>query len=262
MTIDYEFFHVDAFSKDVFGGNPAAVCVVPNWPEDHFLQQIAAENNLAETAFIKLSGAELEIRWFTPKVEVDLCGHGTLAAAFVVLEKLNRGGSEVKFRSKSGELTVTREANGLLIMDLPIRRGKKTECPERLIQALNIRPQETFLARDYMLVFDSEDQVRQLAPNFERLLQVEAFGVIATAPGNKSDFVSRFFAPRVGINEDPVTGSSHCTLIPFWAERLKKSELLARQISVRGGELHCSLTADHVRIGGFTALYSQGRLCF
>ncbi len=226
------------------------------------MQQISAENNLAETAFLKIQGAEYGLRWFTPKVEVDLCGHATLAAAHVLFNHLNVAGNSVSFNTCSGKISVVKESGGLLVLDFPVREGKLVPPPQKLIDAINIKPAETYLARDFMMVFNSEDEIRSLAPKFENLLQLESFGVIATAPGKNCDFVSRFFAPRVGINEDPVTGSSHCTLVPFWAKRLGKNELRAKQLSLRGGELFCKMADPVVKIGGFTVTYSEGKLCF
>lgn len=262
MSNGLQIFQVDSFTKTVFSGNPAAVCVVPAWPEERLMQQIAAENNLAETAFLKIQGGEYGLRWFTPKVEVDLCGHATLAAAHVLFNHVKVNSSAVAFNTCSGKISVVKEQDGLLVLDFPVREGKLVPPPQRLLDAINIRPVETYLARDFMMVFNSEDEIRALAPKFENLLQLESFGVIATAPGKSYDFVSRFFAPRVGINEDPVTGSSHCTLVPFWSKRLGKSELKAKQMSLRGGELHCKMTDSAVKIGGFTVTYSEGRLCF
>lgn len=226
------------------------------------MQQISAENNLAETAFLRINGEELGLRWFTPKVEVDLCGHATLAAAHVLFNHLGRTGKSVDFATCSGKITVVKEDSGLLVLDFPVREGRLVPLPQKLLEAINIRPVETYLARDYMMLFNSEEEIRTLAPKFDNLLQLESFGVIATAPGKNCDFVSRFFAPRVGINEDPVTGSSHCTLVPFWAARLGKSELRARQLSLRGGELFCKLAGSSVKIGGYTVTYSKGELCF
>ena len=255
-----DIYQVDAFTKEVFGGNPAAICPLESWLEVDLMQNIALENNLSETAFFVKNGDVYEIRWFTPTFEIDLCGHATLAAAFVIFEILQLETSVINFHShKSGTLSV--EKNGdVLTLDFPSRPVQNAEVPKGLIEAIGKQPKEVFKARDYFLVYENEQEILDIKPNFSELLKVPVHGVIVTAKGDSSDFVSRFFAPEVGVFEDPVTGSSHCNLIPFWAERLSKNELFARQISARGGELFCELKGDRVKIGGNAVLYSKGEI--
>ena len=252
-------YKLDAFTSCVFHGNPAAVCPLAAWLPDEAMQGIAAENNLSETAFFVADRGGYEIRWFTPKQEVDLCGHATLASAHVILNLLKPGLGAVKFASKSGPLKVVRTGE-LLALDFPTRRPKACPAPHGLVEALGNPPLRTLLSRDVMAVYDSEDEVRALAPDFERLAKVNAFAVIATAPGVQVDFVSRFFAPRAGIAEDPVTGSAHCTLIPYWAKKLGKKRLRALQVSPRGGELFCELRGERVSIAGRAVLYLEGTI--
>jgi PhzF family phenazine biosynthesis protein len=257
MTIPY--YEAAAFTSKPFGGNPAGVCLLPAWLPDTTLQNIAAENNLSETAFLVRRGDDYDLRWFTPETEVDLCGHATLASAFVVFTEAGFRGGTVRFHSQSGLLSVTR-AGEVLELDFPSRPPQPCNAPEALIRGLGKQPSEVLKSRDYLAVFASETEVRALRPDFAALQSVDALGIIATAPGSDCDFVSRFFAPGAGIAEDPVTGSSHCTLIPFWAQRLGKVELFARQVSKRGGELFCRLSGDRVRIGGQAALYLRGQI--
>jgi PhzF family phenazine biosynthesis protein len=250
-------YQVDAFTRRRFAGNPAAVCPLPKWLPDQTLLDIAAENNLAETAFFVAEPDGYRLRWFTPEVEVDLCGHATLASALVLMDCLGFGGDQVTFHSRSGPLTVMRSGD-LYTLDLPSRPGVLQPLDDTLAQALGTAPQAILKARDTMCVFGSAAEVRALRPNIESLKKYDSFGFIATAPGDDCDFVSRFFAPRQGLNEDPVTGSSHCTLTPYWAARLGKPNLFARQLSARGGELWCEDHGDRVRVGGHGALYSAG----
>ncbi len=252
-------YQVDAFSGTVFRGNPAAVCPLVVWPEDELLQAVAAENNLSETAFLVARDGHFELRWFTPRVEVDLCGHATLAAAFVVFHYLNIHLSRVDFETRSGRLTVLREGP-LLVMDLPALPAEPCRAAEELTRALDAAPVEVHKASDYMAVYASEAQVRELSPDFDILGRLDVRGVIATAPGDKSDFVSRYFAPRVGVPEDPVTGSAHCTLVPYWARRLGKRELRALQVSHRGGELFCKDLGERVEIAGEAAMFLEGTI--
>ena len=260
MTIP--FWHVDAFTGSVFGGNPAGVCLLDRWPQPSLMQRIAAENNMAETAFVVLSGSACEVRWFTPTVEMDLCGHATLAAAHVLFHHRGWKGSSVVFSSPSGPLTVERR-DDLLVLDFPSRPALPCEPSTVLLSGLKKEPVEIRGARDYLVVYASEEDVRGLAPDMALLSRIDRMGVIATAPardGREADFVSRFFAPGVGIPEDPVTGSSHCTLIPYWARRLGKKSLRARQVSARGGELVCEDAGDRVKIGGRAATYLAGEI--
>jgi PhzF family phenazine biosynthesis protein len=258
MKIPY--YQIDAFAGSVFSGNPAGVCLLDEWLEDDILQSIAAENNLSETAFLVEEGAEYGLRWFCPEMEVDLCGHATLASAFVLFEYVDSSKDRISFNSQSGLLTVAR-SDDLLAMDFPARRPKACQTPELLAKALGSDPAEThFSIRDCMAVFDTEEQVHKLRPDMRMLCKLDSLGIIVTAPGTRSDFVSRFFAPRAGVPEDPVTGSAHSTLVPYWAERLKKSTLHALQVSKRGGELYCEDHGDRVQIAGKAAMYLQGTI--
>lgn len=253
------YFHVDAFTSRLFGGNPAGVCLLDRWPAEDLLRSVAAENNLSETAFLVPAGDRYTLRWFTPAVEVDLCGHATLASAHVVFTALKPAATEVCFETRSGALAVRRSGD-LLVMDFPARPAEPAPAPPALLQGLGRPPREVLKARDFLCVYDHEDEVKGLKPDFATLARVEALGVIATAPGSEADFVSRFFAPRAGLNEDPVTGSAHCTLTPFWSPRLRKKELLARQLSARGGELYCTDRGDRVLIAGHAVTYGEGTL--
>ena len=253
------YFQVDAFTERAFSGNPAGVCLLDRWLGDTVLQQIAEENNLSETAFLVGSGGSWELRWFTPTVEVDLCGHATLAAAFVIFTELGHTGSAVNFQTTSGELGAT-FADGVVMMDFPSRPGQPCAAPAGLINGLGHIPREVRKSRDFLALLGSEEEVRALTPDHPQLTTLDCLGIIATARGNDVDFVSRFFAPGVGIAEDPVTGSAHCTLIPYWAEKLGKQKLTARQLSRRGGTLHCEMRGERVGIGGRAALYSRAQL--
>lgn len=259
--MEIPIYQVDAFARGVFTGNPAAVCPLKSWLPDATLQSIALENNLSETAFFVKEGANYHLRWFTPAVEVDLCGHATLASAWVILEKLEPGRPAVTFRTLSGELHVVRKGD-LLALDFPARPPEPVRATPPLLAALGGNPREVWAARDYMVVYDTEEEIRALAPDMNLLTQIDRFAVIVTAPGqpgeHRCDFVSRFFAPAKGVPEDPVTGSAHCTLIPYWADRLGKHRLVARQVSRRGGELLCELLDDRVSIAGRAALFLEG----
>jgi len=253
------YYHVDAFTGKLFSGNPAGVCSLEQWLPDEVLQRIAAENNLSETAFFKRQPDFFELRWFTPTVEVDLCGHATLAPAHVLFAELGHVDNTVRFQTRSGLLTATRR-NGMIELDFPARQALACTAPETLVRGLGRKPHEVLKSRDYLAVFESQAEVAALAPDMDLLTQLDCLGIIVTAPGEDSDFVSRFFAPRAGVPEDPVTGSSHCSLIPFWAGRLGKSELFARQISRRGGEIFCRHLGDRVGIGGRAIVYSRGEI--
>jgi len=253
------YYHVDTFTSHVFTGNSAGVCLLEDWLPDEILQKIAAENNLSETAFLVGSGAEYRLRWFSPAMEIDLCGHATLASAFVLHHLDGNLPLTVRFATRSGPLLVEKKGD-LFIMDFPARKAEGCAPPERLVQGLGAEPRAVFRARDYMAVFEDEEQIRSLVPDFEQLAGLDCLGIIATAPGKTVDFVSRFFAPAAGIPEDPVTGSSHCTLIPYWAEKTGRKEFTARQLSRRGGELYCTYKGDRVLIGGHAALYQRGEL--
>jgi predicted PhzF superfamily epimerase YddE/YHI9 len=257
MKIPY--YHVDAFTSTPFAGNPAGVCVLEAWLPDETMLGIAAENNLSETAFLVEGEGHYDLRWFTPVTEVDLCGHATLASAHVVFRHLGHTSPVVRFESKSGTLRVAREEQ-ILVLDFPARPGERCDAPAALVEGLGREPVETYRARDYMAVFGTQAEIEALAPDMALLKEVVSLGVIATAPGDEVDFVSRFFAPTVGIPEDPVTGSAHCTLIPYWSARLGKQVLHARQVSARGGELYCQDAGERVRIGGRAVTYLTGEI--
>jgi PhzF family phenazine biosynthesis protein len=252
------YFVVDAFASKLFRGNPAGICPLTKWLDDALMQNIAAENNLAETAFFVPRGDDYDLRWFTPTVEIDLCGHATLASAFILFSELGFRGDTVHFHSKSGRLTVSRNGN-VLTLDFPSRPPAPCTAPEALVKGLGKEPSEILKARDYFALFANAEDVRALQPDFGLLGTLDQ-KVIVTAPGVDCDFVSRFFAPTAGVNEDPVTGSAHCTLIPYWSKRLGKKKLFARQLSKRGGELFCEDAGERVRIGGNAVLYSRGEI--
>jgi PhzF family phenazine biosynthesis protein len=258
--MEIELYQIDAFTDKLFAGNPAAVCPLDEWLEDDVLQKIAIENNLAETAFfIKLETGNYHLRWFTPEIEMDLCGHATLASAYVLFEELAYPHDKIIFESKSGPLVVNK-IDDYLQLDFPSRPPKKAELPSSINQALNIQPLEVWKARDYLLVYESEEEIKKLKPNIGLLDQVniDPGGIIVTAKGEEVDFVSRFFTPQASVFEDPVTGSAHCTLVPFWASRLNKTEFHARQISSRSGELYCDLKGERVYIRGKAIKYLKG----
>lgn len=252
-------FQVDAFADRLFAGNPAAVCPLEHWLDDELLQAIAAENNLSETAFFVPSEQGFELRWFTPKVEVKLCGHATLATAHVLFHHLGYDQPEILFETLSGDLRVSRDGVRIT-MDFPARQVEAIAAPEALLQGLGVEPVEVWAGDDYMVVLDSEARVRELVPDLSRLAALDRRAVMVTAPGDQCDFVSRFFAPKQGIPEDPVTGSAHCTLTPYWAQRLGKSTLSARQLSPRGGDIQCRLEGDRVFLSGRALTFLVGEL--
>ncbi|MGH8496375.1 MAG: PhzF family phenazine biosynthesis protein [Gammaproteobacteria bacterium] len=257
--MNLDIYQVDAFTGRVFAGNPAAVCPLPgDWPADEVLQAIAAENNLSETAYFRSDGDAYALRWFTPASEVDLCGHATLASAYVIFNHLDEGATQVRFRTQSGHLEVERDGD-LLRMDFPRRPARPVKDGARVAEALGREPEELLLARDYLAIYASQADVAALAPDMQRLERLGAC-VIASAPGDEADFVSRFFAPHLGIPEDPVTGSAHCTLVPYWSERLGRRSLHCRQISRRGGELFCEDRGERVSIAGRAVLYLRGEI--
>ncbi|WP_448954259.1 PhzF family phenazine biosynthesis protein [Labrys neptuniae] len=258
MTIP--LYQVDAFATAVFGGNPAAVMLLDRYGEDQRLQAIAAENNLAETAFLVPEGEDFRIRWFTPTVEVPLCGHATLASAAVVMERLDKGRERVVFHSASGPLTV-RRAQTSYVMDFPVRLSEPVATPDGLAQALGAEPVEVVANPfNYLALLASADQLRRLAPDLAKIARLDRNGVIVTAPGDGGyDFVSRYFAPAKGIPEDPVTGSAHCALAPYWAKRLGRSAFRAYQASSRGGEVLCRLVGDRVELEGRCVFYLEGQ---
>jgi PhzF family phenazine biosynthesis protein len=252
-------YQVDAFTSRVFGGNPAAVCPLESWLADATLQAIAAENNLSETAFLVGRDGKYDIRWMTPVAEVDLCGHATLASGWVVFNRLETGRGDVEFGSRSGPLKVVREGD-LLALDFPARPPEPVGDARAVGEALGRPPRQLLAARDYLALYDSEEEVRALRPDMARVAALDRHAVIASGPGRDCDFVSRFFAPGLGVPEDPVTGSSHCTLVPYWAARLGKDRLSARQVSARGGELFCEQRGARVRIAGRAVLFLEGRI--
>ena len=255
------FFQVDAFSKKALGGNPAAVCVLNSWLDNDVLQKIAAENNLSETAFLvpKTSGT-YDLKWFTPTIEIDLCGHATLASAFILFKYYDKDKSVLNFTTASGELAVEK-SDDLLSMNFPARPPAETTPPEILAEALGVEATFVLASRDLLAVFQDENTIQNMTPDFDKIKKIKThFGVIVTAPGRNSDFVSRFFAPNAGVHEDPVTGSAHCTLIPYWAKRLNKNKLHAHQLSDRKGELFCDYLGDRVRIAGHCVLFARGEL--
>ncbi len=256
-----ELYQVDAFAENLFEGNPAAVCLLNEWISEETMQNIAAENNLAETAFLVQSDKGYEIRWFTPTTEVDLCGHATLASAHVLYFELNYQGDEIQFTSRNkGMLTVQKSKHGLTL-NFPADKIKELELEPRFESVTNHIPNRVFQgSTDWMLIFETESEIRGIEVNEAKLLALGGRGLIVTARGMQSDFVSRFFAPQVGISEDPVTGSAHTTLTPFWAKELKKEKLTARQVSKRGGKLICELKNDRIEITGKTKLYLKGNI--
>jgi len=258
-AVKLPLYEVDAFTGRLFAGNPAAICPLDEWIGDGLMQSIAAENNLSETAFFVRKGEVYRLRWFTPGMEVDLCGHATLASAFVIFEYLDRTAALVRFQTRSGELAVERRGD-LLVMDSPARPPQRCPASPDVIAALGKAPVEYWASRDIMAVYETEEDVRSLAPDMRALARTGQFAIIATAPGRDADFVSRFFAPGAGVDEDPVTGSAHCTLVPYWAARLGRSDLHALQVSARGGELFCRNLGGRVEIAGRAVRYLEGSI--
>ncbi|MFT2008182.1 PhzF family phenazine biosynthesis protein [Pontibacter sp. 13R65] len=254
-------YQIDAFTDKVFHGNPAAVCVLTEWLGEDKMQQIAAENNLAETAFVVKQGEEYGIRWFTPAVEVDLCGHATLAAAFVLFQFSGHSTNHISFQShRSGLLTVERQGEALTL-NFPADVYEQVEVPSTLITSLGKAPEAAYKGKtDYLLIYPSEADIVALEPDFRVMGTVEARGVIVSAPGKEVDFVSRFFGPQVGIDEDPVTGSAHTTLTPYWSHRLGKKSLTAKQLSKRQGDLLCEFLGERVNITGKAVAYLKGEI--
>jgi predicted PhzF superfamily epimerase YddE/YHI9 len=252
-------YQIDAFANHVFEGNPAAVCPLSRWLDDALLQAIATENNLSETAFFVATGGRFELRWFTPVAEVDLCGHATLASAFVLFELLGHAQPAITFSTRSGDLVVARRGDALA-MDFPVRRARPCSPPPALLEGLRMQPLETMAADDYIAVLRNEREVRELQPDLEKFMHLDLRGVAVTARGAECDFVSRFFAPRHGIAEDPVTGSLHCALAPYWGERLGKTALRARQLSKRGGTIECELAGERVILCGKAVKFMEGRI--
>ncbi len=256
-----KIYQVDAFAEEVFSGNPAAVCPLLHWLPDELMLKIAAENNLAETAFYVPYNDHIELRWFTPTVEVDLCGHATLATAYVLFEQEGFVGDRIDFYSpRSGQLSVTKNAD-YYRLDFPADSLESIPLSEQLLNCFDIKAKAAFKGKsDILLVFEDEKDIQHLKPDFHKIAQIEARGIIVTAPGHEVDFVSRFFGPRVGVNEDPVTGSAHTSLIPYWAEQLNKQEMQAKQLSFRGGFLKTKILQDRVEISGKAKLYMVGEI--
>ncbi|HVS94742.1 MAG TPA: PhzF family phenazine biosynthesis protein [Mucilaginibacter sp.] len=259
MTIP--IYQADAFTNRLFGGNPAAICPLTEWLPDDTMQKIAAENNLAETAFFVADDSGFKLRWFTPEFEIDLCGHATLASAHILFSELGYKGDTIHFETvKAGVLTVTKNGDKYT-MDFPSRPPIGIEMPNGLVEALGGKtPIAALRSRDYFLVYNSEDDILDITPDFSALSKFDTVGFIITAPGKKADFVSRFFAPGAGIPEDPVTGSAHCNLIPYWAAKLGKDKLHAYQLSARRGELWCELKGERVLMSGNAVTYLKGEI--
>jgi len=253
-------YQVDAFTSELFRGNPAAVCPLDRWLPEETLQAIAEENNLSETAFFVQQQSGYQLRWFTPVAEVDLCGHATLAAAHVLFRHLGETGSHLAFSTRSGSLEVTRQGRQY-IMDFPADVLEHALAPRVLTEALNAEVEEVLLGReDFLVILSSEQEVRRVQPDFRKLKAVKGRGVIVSALGEEVDFVSRCFFPNYGVDEDPVTGSAHTTLTPYWAERLSKQELTARQLSLRGGQVGCTMLGERVALAGQAVTYMEGRI--
>ncbi len=258
-----KLYQVDAFASTLFSGNPAAVCVLDSWIDDKLMQNIGSENNLAETAFLVPRGKDYEIRWFTPSIEVDLCGHATLASAFVLFDVLGYSGSAIKFYSlRSGLLTVTKK-DDLLMMDFPTDDLEllAEEQNAKIEACIGLKPIETYKGKtDFITVIEKESDLKNLQPDLHEVSKLKGRGLVVTAKGDDVDFVSRFFAPQTGIPEDPVTGSSHTSLLPLWSKKLGKTSLVARQLSKRGGQLFCEFKGDRCLIGGNAKLYLTGEI--
>lgn len=258
--MEQTMYIVDAFTGNLFHGNPAAVCPLENWIDDSLMQSIAVENNLSETAFFVKKDNYYEIRWFTTEEEVDLCGHATLASSFVYFNFIDKNASKILFHSKSGELIVEKE-NDFISLNFPTQKPLPVSVPQAdILNAFSVKPIEVLAGIKNFLVFESEDIVRNIKPYFKSLMNITGDGVIITAKGDKVDFVSRYFCPGQGLDEDPVTGSAHTHLIPYWSEKLNKKKLTALQVSKRGGELFCEDLGGRVKISGRAVLYSVGKI--
>ncbi len=255
-----KIYQVDAFCHSLFSGNPAAICPLDSWLDDSLMLQIAEENNLSETAFYVANGATFDLRWFTPASEVDLCGHATLATAHVLFQHEKFSGNQLVFNTRSGQLTVAKEGDQYK-MDFPADELVSIETPKVILEALGVQVEATFQGRDdYIAIFASQQIIEQLQPDFKTLLQLNSRGFIATAPGDNCDFVSRCFYPHVGVDEDPVTGSAHTSMTPYWAKRLGKNKLSAQQLSKRGGQVQCELVGNRVLLKGQAKTYMIGEI--
>lgn len=257
--MNFTMYQVDAFAVQVFEGNPAAVCPLRKWPSDEIMQKIAMENNLSETAFFVEQDNRYRLRWFTPTTEVDLCGHATLASAHVLFEHLNYDRDEIRFDSNSGELAV-KKVDDRLVMDFPSSELQEAPVPDFLMDAVGLPPQDLYRDTDYLYVVESEEQVRNLDPDISLFLEADVRGIIVTAPSDNFDFVSRFFAPAAGVDEDPVTGSAHTMLTPYWSRRLDKEELVGQQVSRRGGTVYCRQKGERVELGGTACTFMKGEI--
>ncbi len=254
------YYIVDAFTSKLFSGNPAGVCILDKWLDDCLMQSIASENNLSETAFLVKNDMDYDLRWFTPKSEIDLCGHATLGTAYIISNFIDKDIEIMNFNTKSGTLSVKKK-DDLYELDFPSRKPAKIEITPLMRESINSEILEAHISRDLLLLLKNEEEVKNLNPNFHIVNKIpEGISVVVTAKGNEVDFVSRFFAPKLGILEDPVTGSAHSTLIPFWAEKLNKDKMIAHQISERKGELYCENCGDRVKISGKAALYLKGEI--
>jgi PhzF family phenazine biosynthesis protein len=259
--MNISIYQADAFTDKLFGGNPAAICPLDKWLPDEIMQKIAIENNLAETAFFVKNETGYKLRWFTPEYEIDLCGHATLASAHILFTELGYQQDAIHFETVKAGVLIVKKNGDKYTMDFPSRPAINIELPIGLAEALSEKqPLEVLRSRDYLLVYESENDIRDISPDFFALSKMDTVGVIVTAPGKETDFVSRFFAPGAGIPEDPVTGSAHCNLIPYWAEKLGKNKLHAYQLSSRQGELWCELKGDRVLISGNAVTYLKGEI--
>jgi len=252
-----KIYQIDAFASKVFEGNPAMVCPLDEWLSDETMQQIAQENNLSETAFFVRDGEVYHLRWFTPEAEVDMCGHATLASAYVLFECMGYNKETIRFLTKSGELVVCKEGSSY-VMDFPIQKIEPCDISEQIEKAFGVKPIATFASMDYIVVFENEDDVRNAKPNLALLKELDLRGVCITAKSKKYDFVTRFFAPKIGIEEDPVTGSAFTQLVSYWANELNKENFYAKQVSSRGGEVYCKVKGDRVAISGKAVKYLEG----
>ena len=250
---------VDAFTDKVFGGNPAAVCIMDSWPSDDLMMNITVENNLSETAFAVREGSRYRLRWFTPGGEIDLCGHATLATAFVLMNYYDSAANTVVFTTMSGELTVDRHED-MYEMDFPAYKLRPVPVTDEITEAVGAAPVEAYMGRDLLCVFDSENTVKNLHPDMEKLKELDGLLLQATAKGSDFDCVSRSFAPKLNVPEDPVCGSGHCHIVPYWAGRSGKKEIVAFQASLRGGILYCRVEGERVRLAGKAALFSVGEI--
>jgi PhzF family phenazine biosynthesis protein len=255
--MEIKIYQIDAFANNTFEGNPAAVCPLNEWLSDEHLQKIAEENNLSETAFFVAEGNGYSLRWFTPEDEVDLCGHATLAAAHVLFQHTGYVKKSILFYTKSGELEVSRSSSGYS-MSFPASDAKPIDTPSVLKEALGVVPTKTLVAFDYIVVLDSESQVKSLSPDFVKLQALDLRGVVVTATGEETDFVSRCFFPKLRVNEDPVTGSAHCELAPYWAKKLSRNQLVGKQLSQRTGLVQCEVVGDRVVLSGTAVDYMTG----